>query len=186
MRYFLSFVLSFFVLTSLSAQTLTGTISDLLGVPVANARVTIFLNDTSMFREARTDAIGIYIFENLEPFNFKFGVAKPGFAYFENTTTGIVGTLVHNAQLEPETETGQWDIIMQSPEALGGTDLGVLMPDGSIYYCHDTKDPFYFLPTENDTSFAKASLFYYHIRHIRICYIYPTHSGLQQKKYFTT
>jgi len=37
---------------------------------------------------------------------------------------------------------------------LGGTDLGVLMPDGKIYYCHSTKDPFYFDPVSNDTIFT--------------------------------
>ncbi|MFN0212935.1 MAG: PKD domain-containing protein, partial [Saprospiraceae bacterium] len=144
-------------IVTLSSQTLTGTVTDPLGAPVANARVTIFLVDTTRFRETRTDANGAYLFENLDPYYFFFGVAKPGFAYFENATTGIVGTVVHNAQLEPETEIGQWNVIMQSPEALGGTDLGVLMPNGSIYYCHNTKDPFFFIPTENDTSFAKGS-----------------------------
>lgn len=138
-------------------QTLTGTVTGPGGSPVADARVTIFLVDTSKFRETRTDANGGYLFENLDPNYFMFGVAKPGFAYFENTTTGIVGTVAHDAQLAPETEPGKWDIIMDSPEPLGGTDLGVLMPDGSIYYCHDTKDPFFFIPTENDTAFAKGS-----------------------------
>jgi len=53
--------------------------------------------------------------------------------YFENATTGIFDTTVHNAMLLPETHPGQWDIIMQSPEPLAGTDLGILMPDG-IYF----------------------------------------------------
>ena len=148
-------------LHSLSAQTLTGAVTDPGGFPVANARITLFNADTSWFWETRTDAMGQYAIENLPaggPY-LLFGVARPGFAYFQNATTGITGTIVHDAQLQPETEPGQWNIIMQSPEALGGTDLGVLMPDGSIYYCHDTKDPFFFLPTENDTTFAKGSLF---------------------------
>lgn len=141
---------------SAPAQTLIGTVTDQNNAPVAGARVTIFLVDTSKFRETRTDANGAYLFENLDPNYFMFGVAKPGFAYFENTTTSIVGTVTHNAQLAPETEPGKWHIVMDSPEPLGGTDLGVLMPDGSIYYCHNTKDPFYFVPTENDTAFAKG------------------------------
>ena len=154
---FLGF-LGLLLTANLTAQTLTGTVTDELGAPVANARVTIFNNDTTIFYEARTDAGGVYIFSNLEPIYFFFGVAKPGKAYFQNATTAIVGTVVHDATLAPETEPGDWDIIMQSPEPLGGTDLGVLMPNGSIYYCHDTKDPFYFVPTENDTAFAKASV----------------------------
>lgn len=152
-------VIGFLITLNLTAQTLTGTVTDELGAPVANARVTIFNNDTTIFYEARTDANGVYLFTNLESLYFLFGVAKPGKAYFQNATTGIVGTVVHDAVLAPETEPGDWEIIMDSPEPLGGTDLGVLMPDGSIYYCHNTKDPFYFLPTENDTSFAKGSIF---------------------------
>ncbi len=151
MHYLRLFALSLLTANVLSAQTLTGTVTDPLGAPVTNARVTIFLNDTSMFHEARTDANGVYLFENLEPFYFMFGVAKPGFAYFANFTTAIFDTVIHNAQLAPETEKGQWDLIMVSPEPLGGTDLGVLLPNGTIYYCHSTKDPFAFDPLANDT-----------------------------------
>ncbi len=104
----LSFLFAFLAAASLPAQTLTGTVTDPGGAPVANARVTIFLVDTSNFHETRTDANGVYTFENLEPYYFFFGVAKPGFAYFNNATTGIVGTVIHDAQLEPETEQGQW------------------------------------------------------------------------------
>ncbi|MBI5914608.1 MAG: DUF1929 domain-containing protein [Bacteroidetes bacterium] len=152
---FLGFLCSF-AAVNLTAQTLTGTVTDGLGAPVVNARVTIFNNDTTIFYEARTDANGVYILTNLEPLYFFFGVAKPGKAYFQNATTAIVGTVVHDAVLAPETEPGDWEIIMQSPEPLGGTDLGVLMPDGSIYYCHSTKDPFFFVPSENDTAFAQG------------------------------
>lgn len=139
------------LLGNVSAQTLTGTVIALNGTPVPNARVTIFLNDTSMFREARTDANGVYLFENLDPLYFFFNVAARGFELFQNATTGIVGTVIYDAQLEPETQPGQWTTIMNSSEPLGGTDLGVLLPDGSIYYCHNTKDPFVFDPALDDT-----------------------------------
>ncbi len=142
-----------FFLPKNNAQTLTGTVTDPLGTPVPNARVTIFLNDTSLFREARTDAAGVYLFENLQPAYFFFNVAARGFELFQNATTGIVGTVVHDAQIEQETHPGVWTTIMDSPEPLGGTDLGVLLPDGRIYYCHTTKDPFVFDPVANDTMF---------------------------------
>jgi len=138
---------------AISAQTLTGTVTDPNGAPVSAARVTLFNADTSLFWETRTDASGRYLFDNLPgggPYLF-FGVAKPGMEYFQNATTGIVGTVIHDAQLEPETQPGQWTTIMNSPEPLGGTDLGVLLPDGSIYYCHNTKDPFVFDPAFDDT-----------------------------------
>lgn len=143
--------------SSVTAQTLTGTVTDGNNLPVANARMTIFRADTSEFQETRTNANGVYIFQNLSPNSFKLGVAASGKQYFENTTTAILGTAVHNVQLAPQTEQGQWNIIMDSPEPLGGTDLGLLMPDGSIYYCHNTKDPFFFLPTKNDTAAAVGS-----------------------------
>lgn len=60
----------------LSAQTLKGLITDPNGSPVANARVTIFLTDTSQFQESRTDVNGAYQFENLNSAYFKFGVAN--------------------------------------------------------------------------------------------------------------
>lgn len=145
-------------IVSIPAQTLTGTVTAPNGAPVTNARVTIFLNDTSMFREARTDANGVYLFENLDPYYFFFNVAARGFELFQNATTGIVGTVIHDAQLEPETQPGQWTTIMNSPEPLGGTDLGVLMPDGSIYYCHNTKDPFAFDPVADDTMAVPGAL----------------------------
>ncbi|MEP7171797.1 MAG: galactose oxidase-like domain-containing protein, partial [Bacteroidota bacterium] len=50
-----------------------------------------------------------------------------------------------------ERQPGIWQTIVQSPEALGGTDLGILMPDGKIFYCHNTIDPFVFNPETNDT-----------------------------------
>ncbi|MBL7780787.1 MAG: DUF1929 domain-containing protein [Saprospiraceae bacterium] len=154
MRSFYLFAfLTLITAVNISAQTLTGTVRSPGGSPVTNARITLFNADTSLFWETRTDVAGQYIFENLPgggPYLF-FGAAKPGFAYFQNATTGIVGTVVHDAQLGPETEQGQWDIIMVSPEPLGGTDLGVLFPNGTIYYCHSTKDPFAFDPMADDT-----------------------------------
>lgn len=151
MRHILLFTLFLISTNSVIAQTLMGTITDQVGAPVANARITIFLVDTTEFRETRTDVNGAYIFENLNPNYFFFGVAKPGFEYFQNATSGIVDTVVHNAVLAPETHPGIWTTIMNSPEPLGGTDLGVLLPDGTIYYCHNTKDPFAFDPAANDT-----------------------------------
>ncbi|MEO6759497.1 MAG: galactose oxidase-like domain-containing protein, partial [Saprospiraceae bacterium] len=144
---------AFFLTCSASAQTLTGTITNATGMPLANTRVTLFTGDTTMFWETRTDASGQYLFENLPaggPYLF-FGAAKPGFEYFESATPGIIGTIVLDAQLLPETNTGLWNTIVDSPEPLGGTDLGVLLSDGRIYYCHSTKDPFVFDPALNDT-----------------------------------
>ncbi|MDQ3016204.1 MAG: DUF1929 domain-containing protein [Bacteroidota bacterium] len=156
MRHFICLFIALLFLAGnlITAQTLTGTITDSIGSPVIDVRVTLFNGNRSFFRETRTDASGQYRIENLPeggPY-LTFGAAKTGYAYFENTTTGIFNTLIHNAQLSPETEQGVWTTIMNSPEPLGGTDLGILMPDGTIYYCHNTKDPFAFDPAVNDTT----------------------------------
>ncbi|MEP6647652.1 MAG: galactose oxidase-like domain-containing protein [Saprospiraceae bacterium] len=142
----------------LSAQVLKGTILDDLGSPVVNARITLFNNDTTLFRETRTDVNGRYSIADLPgggPYLF-FGVAAKGKEYFQNVTTGVLDTIRWDATLFPETNPGDWNIIIQSPEALGGTDLGVLLPDGNIFYCHSTKDPFVFVPSLNDTVLVKG------------------------------
>ncbi len=143
---------------TLDAQVLTGMVTDGQGAPVENARITLFNSDTTLFRETRTDVSGKYSIDNLPgggPYLF-FGVAARGKEYFQNATTGILDTIQWDATLLPETNPGDWNIIIQSPEALGGTDLGVLLPDGNLYYCHSTKDPFIFIPALNDTMLVKG------------------------------
>ncbi|MDO8367241.1 MAG: carboxypeptidase-like regulatory domain-containing protein [Saprospiraceae bacterium] len=59
MRFLQLFTFILLATNFLTAQTLTGTVTDLGGSPVANARVTIFLVDTTNFHETRTDANGV-------------------------------------------------------------------------------------------------------------------------------
>ncbi|MBK6861627.1 MAG: DUF1929 domain-containing protein [Saprospiraceae bacterium] len=142
----------FFALNSSDAQTLIGKITDTFGNPVVNARVTLFTVDTIQFWESRTDITGQYLFKNLSGGPYLFlGVAARGFDYFKLATTGIIDTVVYDIKLKPETNPGVWTTIVDSPEPLGGTDLGILLPNGNIFYCHDTKDPFAFNPLLNDT-----------------------------------
>ncbi|MEO6133484.1 MAG: galactose oxidase-like domain-containing protein [Saprospiraceae bacterium] len=149
-------VLFLLSVTGINSQVLTGTILDDLGSPVVNARITLFNNDTTIFYEARTDITGKYVIANAPSQYLFFGVAAPGKEYFQNVTTVIIDTLTWNATLYPEANEGVWDIIVQSPEPLGGTDLGVLLPDGNLFYCHSTKDPFVFVPSLNDTVLVKG------------------------------
>jgi hypothetical protein len=54
---------------------------------------------------------------------------------------------VVDVSLPAETETGSWDVIGNTlPEFLDGTDIGILRPDGKIFYCHDTMEPLVFDP----------------------------------------
>ena len=124
--------------------------------PVTGARITLFNNDTSFFRELRSNEFGKYQFSNVPIGKYTLGIAKLEYEYLDSIIN-LGSTLLNiNFALKPETEKGKWNIIVQSPERLGGTDLGMLMPDGNIYYCHSTKDPFYFNPKNNDTIFAKG------------------------------
>ncbi|MBK9488844.1 MAG: carboxypeptidase regulatory-like domain-containing protein [Haliscomenobacter sp.] len=140
------------------AQIIMGKVLEPNNQPAINARVTLFQDSGATFLEVRTNTNGDYRFENLDVAKYRIGVAKPGFQYLEKELAMIGSTLVFNIQLEVLTEKGRWDIIMDSPEPLGGTDLGVLMPNGNIYYCHNTKDPFFFLPKQNDTASAVGSI----------------------------
>jgi hypothetical protein len=118
---------------------------------IGDARVTLFNSDTTYFVEERSDNIGIFSFSDVPFGTYTIGVAKSNYNYKESNV--VINENIENFSfdLEPETEKGKWEVIIKSPEPLGGTDLGVLMPDGKIYYCHDTKDPFYFDPKTNDT-----------------------------------
>lgn len=157
MQRFFLYITAMVVAIPTFAQTLMGKILEPDNQPAVNARVTLFQDNRAAFLEVRTNSNGDYRFENLAIAKYRMGVAKPGFQYLEAELAFLGSTLVVNTQLEPLAEKGRWDIIMDSPEPLGGTDLGILMPNGNIYYCHNTKDPFFFLPEQNDTATAVGS-----------------------------
>lgn len=117
---------------------------------IYSARITLFNSDTTFFRETRTDASGVYAFQNIPVNNYSIGVSYLNKDY-QQLNVNIASDSSFDFDLLPEIQPGQWDIIVQSPEALGGTDLGILRPDGKIFYCHNTKDPFVFDPETNDT-----------------------------------
>ncbi|MBK6785111.1 MAG: DUF1929 domain-containing protein [Saprospiraceae bacterium] len=118
---------------------------------ISGARMTLFNSDTTYFIEERSDNFGMFYFSNVSAGAYKIGVAKSNYNYKESNIIINETNQDINFILDRETEKGKWDVIIKSPEPLGGTDLGVLMPNGKIYYCHDTKDPFYFDPKTNDT-----------------------------------
>ena len=143
--------LLFVTATSTQAQySISGTVTA-QSLPVTDARVTLFNSDTTFFLEKRTNLIGNYTLSAIPSGNYTLGIAKTGQEYFDTLITLNASVSNLNVTLAAESHKGNWDVIMISPEPLGGTDLGVLMPDGRIFYCHDTEDPFYFDPQLNDT-----------------------------------
>ena len=140
-------------LKGISQFYIIGSVADsATGLQIPNVRVTLFNNDTTFFREERTLTNGTYLFNNVPANIYSLGAAYVGEDYKQIILNLINDTvLAYQFQLANETQKGQWDIIVQSPEPLGGTDLGILQPDGNIFYCHSTKDPFIFNPQTNDT-----------------------------------
>jgi len=115
--------------------------------PVATARVTLFAPGLSTFRETRSDATGTYADAGVSPGTYRLGVAAPGYAYVE--VDQVVGTSGANRDfpLDPETHPGRWDVAGNTnPEPLDATDIVFLLPDGWLFYCHDTEDPILFDP----------------------------------------
>lgn len=133
-----------------SQNVVSGTVLDAQLAGIQQARITLFEGTFTLFEEERTYANGRFQFLEIPPGEYQLGIAKKGKAYIElSITVPLAEEIV--ITLEEETNPGLWETIIESPEPLGGTDLGVLMPDGKIYYCHNTKDPFYFDPVTNDT-----------------------------------
>lgn len=144
--FFLSMLLGF----SLHSQnSLSGTITiDNIQLAIG-ARITLLSNDTTIFEETRTDASGYFRFSNIANGTYTLGIALLEMNYEDSVIS--VSSSINNLDfaLEKESHPGEWKIISNSPEPLGGTDLGILLPDGEIFYCHDTKDPFLFDPGMN-------------------------------------
>lgn len=138
--------------------SLSGAIRTASGAAVANARVTLFTTDLSVFAEARSGANGVYRFSGGLFGSLRLGVAAPGFEYQE---VGIVideGGLVRNFTLPPETSIGQWNLIGNTAgEFFDASDIGILLADGRIMYCHDTITPVIFDPTTGQSFVAANS-----------------------------
>ncbi len=49
-----------------------------------------------------------------------------------------------NFVLASDTNKGSWEVLNKAGEKLGGTNSATQLPDGKIFYCHDTQDPFLF------------------------------------------
>jgi Galactose oxidase-like, Early set domain/Carboxypeptidase regulatory-like domain len=138
---------------------LTGSVTDAAGgSPIANARVTLFRPDLSFFMEARSDNLGDYDLGAVPPGVYRFGIAARGWAYVEQALTLVSGPNTAGAVLQPESEPGQWDVIGSTlPQLFDASDIGFLLPDGSLFFCHDTTDPVLFDPLTGLKSFPPPS-----------------------------
>ena len=140
-----AFVIHFFLLSALSIQAamVSGVVQDdELNQSISDARVTLFTENLSAFFENRTDVAGQYSFSGMESGQYQLGVAALSFEY-EEVQLAVAGSdITADFSLDPETNEGEWEILAEYTEdAMGGTNIGVLLADGRIMYCHDTQDP---------------------------------------------
>ena len=128
------------------------------GTPVAGARVTLFFASLSEFVETRTAADGSFAFTGVPDGAMQLGVAAVGYDY-EEVTVDVSGVpWQQNFVLAPESEPGSWDVIGNTlPELFDATDIGILLPDGTVFYCHDTVDPIRFDPVTGQKTFPSGS-----------------------------
>lgn len=125
--------------------------------PVVAARITVSTPGLSTFAEARTDAAGNYSLP-VAPGAFRIGCAAAGFDYVEDPLTVPAAGASRSFTVQPESHPGEWNVIGDTlPETLDATDIAVLLPDGRIFYCHDTTDPILFDPTTGQKLFPAAS-----------------------------
>ena len=141
-----------------AAAALTGVVTREIGGPIAGARVTVATPDVSFFRETRTNGVGQYTFPGVPPGLYTLGASGLGFEYEETVVTVGTMDLVRNFALGPEVHSGRWTVIGDTnPEDLFATNSATLMPDGRIFYCHDTEEPVVFDPRTGTKTFPPSS-----------------------------
>lgn len=130
------------------ASQVTGQLTNAAGgSPVSGARVTLFSSDLLLFRETRSDNGGVFSFERVGLGNYRLGVAALGREYEETSVsvTGLVASV--SFALRSESNGGRWTIVGNTePELLDGSGSGNLLPNGEVFFCHDTEEPIMFDP----------------------------------------
>jgi len=133
-----------------AAQSVSGTVTDPVSAPLNGVRVTLYNSDTSYFAEVRTNGTGYFTFPAVPSGTYKLNASRADLAYQRvNVVTNGISSVNQNLTVATDTVMGNWNILLNAPEPLGGTNLGVLLPDGRIFYCHNTTDPFTFNPATN-------------------------------------
>lgn len=131
-----------------AGATLTGTVSTsgAMPAPIHDARVILFDAGLSIFLETRTDAQGGFRID-APAGTYRLGSSKRGLTYVEVPVMLSSAPAQQNVSLGIETELGAWAMIGDtSPEQFGGSNSGSLLADGTLLFCHDTRDPIRFNP----------------------------------------
>jgi hypothetical protein len=132
----------------------TGTVTS-GGNPITGARVTV--EDTGGgFSEVRSAAGGGYSIA-LPAGIYTLGVSARGLGYVEREITVTTDCATQDVSLGLETEPGRWEDLGDPGDTFGGTNSGVLLPDGRMMFCHDTMDPLVYDPTSGAKSYPEGS-----------------------------
>jgi hypothetical protein len=133
---------------ALAPAAVSGTLRTGAGAAIPWARVTLFRSDLSYFAEVRSDGRGVYRLDAAPMGVYRLGVAAPGWGYQEAAVEIEDVGIVRNFTLAPESHPGAWTIIGNTaPQTYDASDIGILLADGRVMYCHDTLTPMIFDPT---------------------------------------
>jgi hypothetical protein len=138
----------------------TGRVTDGVNgaTPLEGVRMTLFDGALTAFWETRTDASGRYDFVGVPPKAYTLGAATPDREYEETRVTVTDGACsAVDIEVGPEMQVGSWATLGDPGEAFGGTNSGVLLPDGRLMYCHDTLDPVVLDPVTGERTFPPGS-----------------------------
>jgi Domain of unknown function (DUF1929)/Carboxypeptidase regulatory-like domain len=124
---------------------------------IPGARVTLVGDAPVSFRETRSDGGGRYTFLDVPAGQYRIGASARGREYVETGVTVSTGCAEVDFPLGPETHLGLWETLGDPGEAFGGTNSGVLLPDGRLMYCHDTLDPVILDPVTEERTFPGGS-----------------------------
>lgn len=128
------------------------------GVAVPNARVTLFTPDLSFFAETRSKLDGSYTLKSPHARSLRLGVAAPDFDYQELKIVPSERGVKKHFALAPEANIGQWAVIGNTSGVFfDASDIGILLSDGRIMYCHDTLSPVIFDPATGQSFQAAGS-----------------------------
>lgn len=132
---------------AVAVPSVSGVVRGSGGAALPGARITLFRADLSYFAEARTNTEGRYAFEGASAGVFRLGVAAPGLAYQEVAVELEDVGVVRNFVLVPDLHPGAWTIVGNTNGVTyDASDIGILLADGRIMYCHDTITPTIFDP----------------------------------------
>lgn len=133
------------------AGSVQGTVQA-MSLPAPSARVTLFNDALSVFREVRTDVNGAYQLAGVNAGTYHLGVALPGKAYAQIDVTVAASSVQQDFTLTAEIHPGSWNVIGNtSGEFFDASDIGILLPDGRVMFCHDTITPVIFNPVSGQS-----------------------------------